>query len=278
MSDEEPKSPISAEISVKAEVSANIPDESVAAGTNALLDIISPFTHGMGAIGDCLKYYREDLLVRHLTRARDTAERHGIEISPPKPKFLVEYVEQVSLEDTESPDLQQMWANLLLRSSDIEPENGLIYIDILKKLTGEQAVVLQELHDKQWTLYPYKDREYRNSDIMTEEEVQALQEMSEDEQIALIQEIFARVEDMKSKPVAEIRWLYIQGRTRFDDFEMAPAIDQYYFLEGLSLVRLTPFRYQASRYDEEIILEGKYVQPTTLLEYLLDACTLRGGN
>lgn len=55
---------------------------------------------------------------------------------------------------------------------------------------------------------------------------------------------------------------------------MASAIDHYYFLEGLNLVRLTPFSYKANSFDDEIFLEGSYVEPTRLLDYFLSACTI----
>lgn len=201
MSDEKIESPIKAEIGVKAEITANIPDQSIEAGTNALLDVISPFTQGLGAIGDHIRFYREDLLIKHLARARATADKYNIEIRPPKPKFLVDYVEQVSLEDTDSVDLQEMWSSLLLRSSEFESEKAIIYIDILKKLTGEQAVALKELDEKRRNLIRYKFSEYRHQEIMSPEEVFSLSDMDEDDYFDRLRKSVTESKKLSASPL-----------------------------------------------------------------------------
>ncbi len=85
--------------------------------TNTIADLLSPFSEATGVIGDVIHYYRQDMALRAIARARDIAKETGANLQPVPPKFLVKWVEDASLEESENDELVDLWAGLLVSAS-----------------------------------------------------------------------------------------------------------------------------------------------------------------
>lgn len=161
MSEEGIELPAKVSAELKAELTANISEESmdkvVDATVDAARDLLYPIREITGLIGDKIKTFRNEQAIKNYIAIGDYAAQFGLIIDIPPPKFLIPFTEQLSLEEMTEPTLQAMWANLLINSSNFQSENGLVYIDILKKLTCEQANLLLNIHHKTELLYagPY---------------------------------------------------------------------------------------------------------------------------
>ncbi|MEM9146857.1 MAG: hypothetical protein AAGC57_11710 [Pseudomonadota bacterium] len=82
---------------------------------HALADALSPFTQSLGAIGDVIRIFREDNISSIIDKGREISQRNGSHIGNSSPKFLVDFVEKASLEESES--LRDLWAGLLVSAS-----------------------------------------------------------------------------------------------------------------------------------------------------------------
>ena len=85
--------------------------------THTIADLLSPFSESTGLIGDVIHYYRQDMALRAISRAREIAAKTGAKLQPVPPKFLVKWVEDASLEESKSDELVDLWAGLLVSAS-----------------------------------------------------------------------------------------------------------------------------------------------------------------
>jgi hypothetical protein len=109
-----PLLPVNVDISAKAELKGELSTPALDAAVHSLVDALSPFTQGMGLIGDHIRAHRYDVAIRITKRARELAEQRALPITPPPLKFTVPFIEKASTE-TSDADLVEMWARLLCR-------------------------------------------------------------------------------------------------------------------------------------------------------------------
>jgi hypothetical protein len=112
---------------------------------NVVADLASPFSEGFGALGDVIHYYRQDMAIRSLKRAKELAILAEINVKPVPPKFLVDWVEKASLEMPEDNDLTNMWAALLLTAGETKSSTVYHFKRILSELTARHVQFLSIL-------------------------------------------------------------------------------------------------------------------------------------
>lgn len=141
---DENKLPIKVDVSLKAELKGEIPTEKVGNAVDAVLDALSPFTQGMGLIGDHLRFHREKVIIKIGEMAKDKAKKEGLKLNPVPPKFMVPFIEKASCEDLEG-ELVELWANLL-KGAATNYESGLLnFIQILSSIGEEEAKLLKKI-------------------------------------------------------------------------------------------------------------------------------------
>jgi hypothetical protein len=112
---------------------------------NAVVDLFSPLTEMAGTIGDKIRVYRKLSVMRALKRAKAKAETEGLTLEPPPLKFLIPYLEKVSLEAETDDVLNELWANLLVSSATKYKSEHNLFIRILNELSTKEARAFQYL-------------------------------------------------------------------------------------------------------------------------------------
>lgn len=126
-------------VNIKIGMSEETTDKAV----TAVLDAVSPFTEGLGALGDRIRFFRERSVIKAGQRAKELVD--GGDIAPVPPKVLVPWIEGASLEDADDDMMIEMWARLLASSSeDVAPETYRI-ISILRELSGPYANLFRSI-------------------------------------------------------------------------------------------------------------------------------------
>ncbi|MEQ9507232.1 MAG: hypothetical protein RLO80_13300 [Hyphomonas sp.] len=112
---------------------------------NTFADAISPFTNALGALGDVIHAFRTENAIRALSKAQEIARDKGINLQPVPPKFLVKWVECVSLEEPSSDDsdLANLWAGLLVSAAQGLKPGHHYFRRILEDLTFEHYQFLK---------------------------------------------------------------------------------------------------------------------------------------
>ena len=105
----------------------------------SVCDLFSPVTELAGALGDKVRIYRELAVLRTLNRAKEIAKEEGLILEAPSLKFLVPYLESVSVEDEDNSVLQEMWANLLVSSSSGFESEYNFFIRVLGEISSKEA-------------------------------------------------------------------------------------------------------------------------------------------
>jgi hypothetical protein len=134
------------EISIEAkDAGISLKSSGEAAGrlTNALTDLISPLTESAGYFGDRIRLYRIGAVITALQTAHAIAKERGSALRPVPPKFLVQWLENASLEGETSANLSELWAKLLVSASDGYKSSHISCIDLLKKIGPDEAKLLQ---------------------------------------------------------------------------------------------------------------------------------------
>lgn len=121
--------------------------------TNTIADLLSPFSEATGVIGDVIHYYRQDMAIRAIAKAREIAKETGARLQPVPPKFLVKWVEDASLEEAKNDELVDLWAGLLVSAStEFSPIHFQVR-RILSEITLEHIRFLEYMSDTN-----FKDR------------------------------------------------------------------------------------------------------------------------
>jgi Abortive infection alpha len=128
-----------------------IPPDVTRAKSSAWLDLISPITEWAGLKGDALRFQRtqlrlqrEDVLADIVIRARDKIENIK-QIDKPIPnKFLVPFLEQASLESSDS-SLIDMWSSLLASAAENFSSHHTHFVSIISQLSPKQGDLLKLL-------------------------------------------------------------------------------------------------------------------------------------
>lgn len=109
----------------------------------SVIDLFSPLTEFAGAIGDHIRIYRKLSVLQTLHRVKQKADKKNIHLEAPPLKFLIPYLEQVSLEDGKSEILNELWANLLISSATKYESEYNLFIRILGELSPKEAKFFQ---------------------------------------------------------------------------------------------------------------------------------------
>lgn len=144
------KPPVSIDLgaSVRAEIKTEIPKQSTGRFVDALTDIIRPFSEKRGLRADRIRLQREQVLLQIAQKARERIAIEGIEPHPLPNKFMVQFLETASLEETENKKLKEMWANLLVSSAQKFSSENTLFIRILGQLSSEEAVLFEAIMTK----------------------------------------------------------------------------------------------------------------------------------
>ena len=112
------------------------------------------------SLGETLRVYLSDRVSKVFSRAEDLADGPNLLHQLPA-GFLVKFVQAASFSEDDEL-ITDLWANLLLNSSRDFSQKKVLYLDILEKLSAEDARVLDELifsisddtryHSVQWLL------------------------------------------------------------------------------------------------------------------------------
>lgn len=141
----ESKGPI--DIGAKLEIKGEVPSHALGRAVHALTDAISPFTEGLGLIGDHIRVQRYDVAIKIAKRAQEIAREEKKIITPPPLKFTIPFIEKSSTE-TNDDELAEMWSNLLADACDDYDGVHLTYIQILSEISASEAHFLDSLGRK----------------------------------------------------------------------------------------------------------------------------------
>lgn len=136
--------PVKIDVGLKAELKGEIPTEKVGNAVDAILDALSPFTQGMGLIGDHIRFHREKVIIKIGELTIEKAQAENLNLKPVPPKFMVPFIEKASCEDLES-ELINAWANLLKEASTNYSAQLLPYLNVLSQLGPNEANYLNTM-------------------------------------------------------------------------------------------------------------------------------------
>lgn len=141
---DERATPISIDVSAKAELKGEASTEIVDRAVGSLLDAVAPFTEGMGLVGDRIRAYRYDVAIRIAKRAKHIVDETGGTLTPPPVKFSVPFIEHSSLEG-EDEDIEEMWAHLLAEASSEFKSAHYGYVRVLSEIGPDEAKLLDSM-------------------------------------------------------------------------------------------------------------------------------------
>jgi hypothetical protein len=136
--------PVSVNLPVNLEIKGEVPPDALGRAVHALTDAVSPFTEGLGLIGDHIRAHRYDVAIKIAYRAREIANIQARRITPPPLKFTVPFLEKSSTE-TDDDEMCELWARLLVDACDDYQGVHLTYIQILSEISGSEARYLDSL-------------------------------------------------------------------------------------------------------------------------------------
>jgi hypothetical protein len=136
----------------------DVPSDVVREQSDLIQTALSPFTQGMGYLGDKVSFFRFKSGLKTLHRARELADEHGVKLKAPPLKFLLPLIEDASCEQEDDP-LCEAWARLLFSAAtvdDFQPKFQL-YKDVLKSITAREAAVLNEMWESRQRVFQHFD-------------------------------------------------------------------------------------------------------------------------
>ena len=99
-----------------------------------------------GALADHVYGWQTRNRVRILEKTRQLLEERNVSPRPVATGFLIPALEAMG--NTEDESLQELWARLLAGAMDDTDQQGAIFVETLRKLSAEEAVVLNVLHER----------------------------------------------------------------------------------------------------------------------------------
>lgn len=129
---------------INIDAQTEIPEKSTGRFVEALCDSLSPFTESLGLLGDQVRLYRQDVLIKIAEKAKSRAHIEGFSIKPIPNKVIVPFLEKASLESIDDQDMQERWAALLVSASKNVQSQHLTFIDILSRLSSEELTILEK--------------------------------------------------------------------------------------------------------------------------------------
>jgi hypothetical protein len=121
--------------------------------------ILSPFSEGAGFISDKIRYYRWKQAIETLEKANDFAEEKGLSQGSVPENILFPWLEGASLQPTKNDAIRDLWAKLLVASSQTEDVSDLVYIDVLRKIGNSEAKLLNWFWENKGLSY-FDDPDY----------------------------------------------------------------------------------------------------------------------
>jgi peroxiredoxin family protein len=129
-----------------AKIELPVATEDSARVIDAVADLFSPITEAMGTVGDHVRIFRTQSVLRTLRKTKRLAQEAGYKLKRPPLRFLVPFLEETSLQDdTEDPALVTMSANLLIQASQEQSQVNRMMIDLLARLTPKDAENLERI-------------------------------------------------------------------------------------------------------------------------------------
>lgn len=153
--------PIKVDIGAKAEIKTEIPSQATGRLVNALTDALSPFSEGLGLIGDEIRAVRRDRAIKRLNAARFRMLAAGLTIGTVPDEFLLPWTEHTA-QDGED-DLEIVWQNLLISASVGYARRMKSFPAILAELNGEDVRFLDSMcppdipYDERQIIYGIND-------------------------------------------------------------------------------------------------------------------------
>ena len=126
----------------------------VAGFGKAISDLVSPFSQGLGLLGDHVRIYRERSVANALEKAKEISEKRKVPIEPINPKNLIPWMENASLEDGEAEDLSEIWARLLLSGGKEFDVELAMFTDSLKRMSKTSFDLLKYVATQYGTELP----------------------------------------------------------------------------------------------------------------------------
>jgi len=116
---------------------------------SAVADALSPFTEGLGAIGDQVRLFRQKRLevaahkLKHLTKAEERP------LLPVPQRQIIKWIEEASFAETD--DLSEAWAQLLVGTSIRPGAINQKFMEILSQIGSEEVSFLSALYFRMTT-------------------------------------------------------------------------------------------------------------------------------
>lgn len=122
----------------------NVGSESEKGVVSALNDLFGPSFREVGEyLADKVRLHRLRSLRKILLRAKQFGPAGAEFIAPPSLKFLLNFTEKASLED--SDELCDLWARLLMQAASEENVRHVYFADIISKIGPSEAKLFNEL-------------------------------------------------------------------------------------------------------------------------------------
>jgi hypothetical protein len=125
-------------------VKLNIPEDVTRDTVNFAKRILGPLAEIGDLFSEQVRFLRYRSAVKILNRAAEIAKDNGIKPKELPAKFLVPFIEDCSLEEEESPLIEQ-WAALLASASNGFDPLHVAIKDVLKNISAKEAELVQTL-------------------------------------------------------------------------------------------------------------------------------------
>lgn len=125
-------------------LSIRVSEETTGKLSDGFLDLFSPLIHGMGIVGDHLRFHREKVVIKAGERVKELIGPDE-DIKPVPPKLFVPWLESVSLEDLDDDTMIDAWASVLARASiDFNPQMP-SYLKVLEQMMPVHADLMRDV-------------------------------------------------------------------------------------------------------------------------------------
>ena len=109
--------------------------------------LLGPVAEASDFLTDKIRFHRWKSALNTLIRASEIIKENNMSVSEVPVKFLVPFLEKCSLENDDSPLVEQ-WAQLLVSATNNYNEQLITFTEILSQLGHEDAKILQKMKGK----------------------------------------------------------------------------------------------------------------------------------
>lgn len=110
--------------------------------SEALADLLSPFSNVAGLAGDIVANARREAAFRAARKGIEMLEKEGITSGDVPPKILLPWLDGASLETEGKASLEDAWAGLLARAVKSSDAVLISYMEALKRIGAKEAELL----------------------------------------------------------------------------------------------------------------------------------------